>query len=509
MRLKHILESVAMQVPSCKYFCMDENSDVWGLSIWNGGPLEQGRITVFPRDVPANPVLGNVCCLCLNSCQPCASSWITVRDEKTLWAVVAQIQAYFAKGQEIMSLVQASVQQQMSLQALVEQASVVLGNPMLIADPNSNILAITDLELEDSAWQRFRSLRRVPYHPDRIKIEQQEGAVPAGMAIMVDGIHKKNFFIKCTVQNFKMSLAELQIFSMQQEFQMVDMDYAVMLTHAIALNIVGHAVVSRDLHNTSDYFLYDLISGKLNDPETIQARMHDVNWILENVLYVLIVSWGQPGRNIDYRDACMRALTTMIPNARSVMDGPNMVVLFDQKAELNVDSPLVERVRAYLEKTHLHGVLSQPFGDIGNMSYRYNQGKEILNLNMDLGRQDALLLAEESVFELLFHEASVRYQLMDYVHPLVRRLLEYDRREDRDLSDTLRAYSMAGYNYTKAAELLHTHRNTVIYRIKQIEEILDHEFGDDQFAFHIDLSYRILDYLHFLDHGFWKKQKID
>lgn len=504
MKLKHILDSVAIQVKDCRCFCKDDTLEVIGVVVWTGGPVEQGKITVFPGDVPANPAPGGTCCLCLRSRQPCAENWITVEKEQTLWRVFNCIQGYFAKSQELMVLVKTAVQQQLGLPNLLNRASDILGNPMLVADPNSNIMAMTDIELEDSAWKRFRELGRLPYHPDRMGMDH---GGTGGEAVIVEGIHKKNFFIKCSVCNFKVEIAELQIFSIQREFLPVDLDYAMMLSDTVALDIVGHAVVDRDMHNNSDYLLSELLNGKLNDQELIQKRMQDVGWKLEHVLYLLVVNWGRPGRNIDYRDACMRILTGMVPNGRSIMDGPNMVVLFDQRTELMVDSKLVHGIRDYLERTDLHGVLSLPFHSLENITYRYQQSREILQLNIDLGRQDSFLLAEASMFELLLHEAGARYQLMDYVHPLVRRLLEYDQREGRDLSETLRAYSLSGYSYTKAAELLHTHRNTVIYRIRQIEEILHHEFQGDQFEFHIDLSYRILDYLGFLERGYWAKEQ--
>lgn len=504
MKLKHILDSVSMEIQGCRCFCKDDDFEVVGVAVWTGGSVEEGKITVFPGDVPTDPVPDGTCCLCLRGWQPCSENWITVEDEKTLWKTFNCIQGYFAKSQEIMVLVKTAVQQQLGLQSLLNQASEVLGNPMLVADPNSNIMAMTDIELEDSAWKRFRELGRLPYHPDRMGMDH---GGTGGEAVIVEGIHKKNFFIKCSVCNFKVEIAELQIFSIQREFLPVDLDYTMMLSDTVALDIVGHAVVDRDMHNNSDYLLSELLNGKLNDEETIQKRMQDVGWTLEHVLYLLVVNWGRPGRNIDYRDACMRILTGMVPNGRGIMDGPNMVVLFDQRTELSMESELVRNIQAYLERTELRGVLSLPFTSLENITYRYQQSREILQLNIDLGRQDSFLLAEASMFELLLHEASAHYQLLDYVHPLVRRLLEYDQREDRDLSETLRAYSMTGYSYTRAAERLHTHRNTVIYRMKQIEEILHHEFHDDPFEFQIDLSYRILDYLGFLERGYWAKEQ--
>ncbi len=62
-------------------------------------------------------------------------------------------------------------------------------------------------------------------------------------------------------------------------------------------------------------------------------------------------------------------------------------------------------------------------------------------------------------------------------------------------------------NYTKAAELLHMHRNSVIYRMKQIEEILDFDFSSMEFGFHIDLSFRILDYMESIESHRWSRKR--
>ena len=97
--------------------------------------------------------------------------------------------------------------------------------------------------------------------------------------------------------------------------------------------------------------------------------------------------------------------------------------------------------------------------------------------------------------ELMISQAGTRYRLTDYCHPLIRRLLAYDDTAGRDYLSTLRAYIETGRSFTKAAERLHLHRNSVIYRMKQIEEILEYDFTRDEFSFHLELSFRILAYM--------------
>jgi DNA-binding PucR family transcriptional regulator len=94
---------------------------------------------------------------------------------------------------------------------------------------------------------------------------------------------------------------------------------------------------------------------------------------------------------------------------------------------------------------------------------------------------------------------------VDYCHPLVRQLKRYDEREGKDFLATLRAYILAGRSYTRAAELLGMHRNSVIYRMKQIEEILDFDFSKEKFVFHLELSFRILDYIRAEKEGKWEE----
>ena len=94
MRLKHILDSVSMEIKGSRCFCKDDDFEMVGVVVWTGGPIEAGKITVFPGDVPAGPAPDGTCCLCMQGWQPCSENWILVEDEKTLWMTFNCIQGY-------------------------------------------------------------------------------------------------------------------------------------------------------------------------------------------------------------------------------------------------------------------------------------------------------------------------------------------------------------------------------------------------------------------------------
>lgn len=75
------------------------------------------------------------------------------------------------------------------------------------------------------------------------------------------------------------------------------------------------------------------------------------------------------------------------------------------------------------------------------------------------------------------------------------RLARYDREHGTELMDTLFIYLQNGCNTQRASKMLSLHKNTLLYRLGRIREILgfDLSSGEDQFM--MQYSFRILFYL--------------
>ena len=61
----------------------------------------------------------------------------------------------------------------------------------------------------------------------------------------------------------------------------------------------------------------------------------------------------------------------------------------------------------------------------------------------------------------------------------ILRLIQEDEENNTDLYHTLKMYLLNGNNVTAAAENLHIHRNTLVYRLKQIKECMEIDINDN------------------------------
>ena len=81
----------------------------------------------------------------------------------------------------------------------------------------------------------------------------------------------------------------------------------------------------------------------------------------------------------------------------------------------------------------------------------------------------------------------------NYVSPVITQIQQYDLAYSTDFSDTLKEYVNNLCNASAAADALHIHRNSLMYRINKIEEITDVSLKDYQTFLHLIVSFYMLE----------------
>jgi len=95
----------------------------------------------------------------------------------------------------------------------------------------------------------------------------------------------------------------------------------------------------------------------------------------------------------------------------------------------------------------------------------------------------------------LFFEMNQYDEMRNLYEETLYKLEKYDEKNSSTLLETLEVYLEKQKNIGLAAEYLYIHRNTMKYRIKRIEEILDCDLKDDNIIFHITLCIKIKKFL--------------
>ena len=125
--------------------------------------------------------------------------------------------------------------------------------------------------------------------------------------------------------------------------------------------------------------------------------------------------------------------------------------------------------------------ISEPFEKLDRCAAKY---KLLNRMAMVSGLENDPVMKREKEWSVqglytyttpLFKEAG----LSDY---RLLRLLQEDRENNTDLYYTLKVYLMNENNVTMAADSLHIHRNTLVYRLKKIRECIEDDINDNETA---------------------------
>lgn len=103
------------------------------------------------------------------------------------------------------------------------------------------------------------------------------------------------------------------------------------------------------------------------------------------------------------------------------------------------------------------------------------------------------IFEELGVFQVLFC-ASDPDMLKDIYKRNLGILEETDKLHQSDYLDTLRVFLLSDCNLLETASRMHTHRNTIIYRIKKIKELLHTELDNSKIKFDLLMAYYIREY---------------
>ena len=132
---------------------------------------------------------------------------------------------------------------------------------------------------------------------------------------------------------------------------------------------------------------------------------------------------------------------------------------------------------------------------IGGVRASYREAEQALTMGTRLyGGGRVTGFADLGLHRLLFAMAG-QPELREFFDDQVSALVEYDRRTGAGLMKTLSAYFHCHGSPTEIAHLLHLHRNTVLYRLRRIEEIGKLHLDDPQTRLNLHLCLKVREVL--------------
>jgi DNA-binding PucR family transcriptional regulator len=131
----------------------------------------------------------------------------------------------------------------------------------------------------------------------------------------------------------------------------------------------------------------------------------------------------------------------------------------------------------------------------GAVGHALEEAQRALTLGERL-RGPGHLTVYGDVFVLDYAGRLVEDDLLAGVYePVLSRLVAFDQAEGTDLIPTLEHYLAGGCSMRRVATVMGIHRNTVLYRLKRIEEVAGLDLDDGEVRFFIQLALRAYRYV--------------
>ena len=176
----------------------------------------------------------------------------------------------------------------------------------------------------------------------------------------------------------------------------------------------------------------------------------------------------------------------------------NFTFLYAVTAELSIcllcnadmckTDEIVRKLEPWLKNSKYYATMGQPFtmGDSFFRQYQFVEKTSVFS-GKETGR---VYRGTQYAFPYLLSEMQ-HTAAAETLHPALKQLLAYDAAHHTDFYHTLYVYLCQERSIADTARALNLHRNSLLYRLKRLRELLDADLDDPLVRLHILLSYEI------------------
>ena len=384
------------------------------------------------------------------------------------------------------------------LESIVTIAYKALGNPIIVNDKSWKALAIASdvSETDDIAWNEFMtngalSLEVVSMNiKEKLtdRIEQSETPLWCKEASM------KYPRLFCRVAVGSRPVATVAVIEYYKPF--VERDYFLlsMLANAISAEMQKNKFLHYTRGLLYEEFILDLIEERLKNPSVIDEKVKSLSLGLKKHIHVITIDVKEFDITYFSIPYMRDYLEKMVNGSKAIIYNDKITMILSYNSEREIFEADAGRLRDFLGEYNLHAGLSRAFTKLEELKSHYEQSLEALELGTHID-SDLTIYAYDDY--AIYHIAKVcadSSDLHQFYHPKLEYLMEYDTEHKTSFTDSLYMYLKNSRNITNTAKALHLHRNSMIYHLKRIEEILNFSLSDNEMLLHIELSFRLMEY---------------
>lgn len=387
-----------------------------------------------------------------------------------------------------------------SLQEFLDLGSVMFKEPMCLLDYQHNLLATTSMvdSPDDVVWTYLKH-GKVSNDSEIVSHKQDkfndivEAHSPVAMISSVSGKYK----LVSAIYIDNKPVAFLAMIHRTKD-KNNPFDAHIQQLYDFFINIMTQRLHQTSLISKNKQLIYRNLIG--DNPENKNIPGFDFNQVLKYFDFragkqyqIALFRFDGPNKKPNYLVEIGHMIEVAIPYSKCMINEHTVTAFIDLQYHAYLPIAVARRLTVVLEKNDGYCALSPVFHLSEELPQIFLQVSEALNFCVRLQPETRLNHYYDYAVLHCLKVLSENEDMSYICHPMLRKLIDYDLKYGTDYFDTLKVYLKNNCCIADSADIKHMHRNSFLYRIKRIKELLNSDLDD------CDLRFKLLFSIYYLD----------
>lgn len=383
------------------------------------------------------------------------------------------------------------------LNGILDIGFELMGNPIFVTDTINKVLAYTkNVEVEDPDWNEIVEKGYVSFNVatnKKVKAVMEQIAI-SGTPVIEYLEDKELSILRAVIRSENKTIGHLVVPGNFKSHSQKDIDNAILLCKILSLAMQKNRYACNSMDLMAEYFLTELLDGKIKSTNIIREEMRFLRLELKAFLYILVIRAKDHYDNVSSIEV-MEAIKAIFRGSISAVYNDDIVLFLNGNKKIEDCGEEQDKLAKLLGGSKLHGGLSRCFHSLSDVPHYYSQAVNAIELGHPMDRQITLYHYDHYVLHHMVAVCAKQMGIRDFCHPSLLVLKKYDGKNGTDFMQSLYQYLKHNKNLIETANALHIHRNTMSYRIKKIEELMDVDLNDTNLSFYLFMSFKILEFI--------------
>ena len=379
------------------------------------------------------------------------------------------------------------------IQAMIDISYSVFFNPLMVFDAGYHLIAANWEEVSASPVGK-RIVENGGFSESEFELANNNDHIHKKLMRSETPIRIKHPELTfeqmlCPISTDK-DVGHIVLNALDRPIQPHDADFLLLLQKAINQQMKKDEFIQNNRGFHYEYFIRDLLDGKIAIPMHHMNHMDYVGGEFPNTLYCLVVETARSSSTLNTLH--IRAeFERLFPSAKTLLYNGEIVVIINQTDQKELTDDETKKLHQICVDHGIYAGLSNQFEGITCLSEYYKQALRAIELGVCQENQPALFLYKDYYMQHLTNLFTQKESPDTFCHPKMKMLFAYDKEHDTDLARSLYMYLVNERNYSATADALFIHRNTLIYRIKRINQMISVDYNDYHERQYLILSYKL------------------